>query len=135
MTEEKSIIIIDEEHWYMEPVILRLRFYGYKVKYIEEFELAIEEIKSNLNDYDLAIVDLKMPSGEIKINNNKFPENGLFLINLIKEKSPKFPVIAFTVNSDSEIKERIKKLNCERVLKGFDGDDLDRIVNKLLYSN
>jgi len=99
----KKILLVDDEEIILETYSLLLGENGYLVVTADSGRKALKEFFSQ--SFDLVITDLKMPDGD-----------GFRLIEEIKEWAPKLPVIAFTGNGNTSVKEFVSLLGANNVL-------------------
>ena len=105
----KKILIIDDDKHVRYSFILILKKEGYILNAVESGEKGIEELSQN-NDYDLILLDLKMP-GMDGIETLKHIRN-------INSDIPVFIVTAFQEEYLSDLKEiTIKELKFELLNK------------------
>lgn len=86
----------------------------YEIKIAKDYNNALDKI--NKEHFDLFIIDIIIPSGQkhMSINdiiNIREKYYGLELINKIREKDKKTPIIVVSVVSDKDLKEKIMKID------------------------
>ena len=78
-----KLLIVDDDLSILRVLKMRLESEGYQVEVASEIEAA--KYLAAINEYELAILDLKLPDG-----------NGIDLMKSIHEVDPDLPVIIFT---------------------------------------
>ena len=120
---KKKILIIDDDKHVRYSFVLILKNQGYILNEVESGEKGIEELSSN-DDYDLILLDLKMPG-----------MNGietLKKIRIINSKIPVFIVTAFQEEYHSELKElSAKKLNFDLLNKPLDRNQILKSIGEV----
>jgi DNA-binding response OmpR family regulator len=126
---KKKILIIDDDKKLVEQWKLLLASEGYIV---ESFTKSVDAYK-NLNefDYDLILLDIMMPLGELQDINEigDIPlsrECGIWLCEKIRGKHPDIPILAITDVQDSKMLLKIRENGATRILSKSLG------MNKLL---
>jgi len=128
----KKLLFVDDETWYIRPIIERLEYMKFDVTHCTSIGEAINEISNK--DFDLAIVDLLVPFGSIQDKekfNLKSEIPGIELIKLIKKESS-LPLICYSVFDNNDIKQEISKLDCKLISKASKSDSLYDEIEKLL---
>lgn len=120
---KKKILIIDDDKHVRYSFVLILKNQGYILNEVESGEKGIEELSSN-DDYDLILLDLKMPG-----------MNGietLKKIRIINSKIPVFIVTAFQEEYLSELKElSAEKLNFDLLNKPLDRNQILKSIGEV----
>jgi DNA-binding response OmpR family regulator len=91
--ETKKILIIDDDYEILQMLDLILPKYGYKTILTTNSKKVLNILDNN--EIILCIVDYNMPR-----------KNGLEVLNDIREKYEKLPVIFYTANNDKKVKEK-----------------------------
>jgi DNA-binding NtrC family response regulator len=115
MAQEKSrILIVDDDNGITGSLSAVLESEGYRTDVAHTVKEAIE--KSYENDYNLAILDIKLPDGE-----------GTSLLKMLRETSPKtmkimltgYPRLENSINSlnDGAVAYLIKPVDVEKLLE------------------
>ena len=115
MAQEKSrILIVDDDNGITGSLSAVLESEGYRTDVAHTVKEAIE--KSYENDYNLAILDIKLPDGE-----------GTSLLKMLRETSPKmmkimltgYPMLENSINSLNEgaVAYLIKPVDVEKLLE------------------
>jgi len=122
----KKILIIDDDKHVRYSFILILKNQGYIIKAVESGEKGIEELSKD-DDYDLILLDLKMP-GMDGIETLKH-------IRSINSKIPVFIVTAFQEEYLSDLKEiTIEELKFELLNKPLDRNQILMSIGEVLES-
>ena len=120
---KKKILIIDDDKHVRYSFILILKSKGYILNDVESGEKGIEELAQN-NDYDLILLDLKMP-GMDGIETLKH-------IREINSEVPVFIVTAFQEEYLSDLAETtIKELNFELLNKPLDRKQILKSIGEV----
>jgi DNA-binding NtrC family response regulator len=101
---EKKILLVDDEETILDTYSLLLGEKGYSVVTAENGIKALEEFSRN--SFDLVITDLAMPDGD-----------GFKLLEEIKGRSPKTPVIVFTGKRYKAVKEFVSLLGAQELIE------------------
>ena len=124
---KKKILIIDDDKHVRYSFVLILKNQGYVLNEAESGEKGIEELSNN-DDYDLILLDLKMPG-----------MNGietLKKIRTINSKIPVFIVTAFLEEFLTELNDiKNKELNFEMLNKPLDRNQILRSIGDVFNSH
>ena len=101
---EKKILLVDDEETILDTYSLLLGEKGYSVVTAVNGRKALEEFSRN--SFDLVITDLAMPGGD-----------GFKLLEEIKGRSPKTPVIVFTGKRYKAVKEFVSLLGAQELIE------------------
>lgn len=107
--QTKKILIIDDEPWFMEPIIERLQMqYGYDViqkRNIERGLKEFQEASSSDHPYDLILVDLMLPYGRgLDIyDQEKTDVPGIYLLKKLRSLDENILLFCYTVITDNNI--------------------------------
>ncbi|KPL16007.1 Fis family transcriptional regulator, partial [candidate division WOR_3 bacterium SM1_77] len=115
-----KILIVDDEEIMRSSLSDWLREDGYYVLAVEDGYKAIEKVEEE--DWDLAIVDLKMP----KID-------GLEVLKKISKIRPKLPVVIITAYAtvDTAVMA-IKSGAADYIVKPFNPEEISVVIAKLV---
>ncbi len=118
--EKNRILVVDDEEIMRSSLSDWLKEDGYEVLAVEDGYKAIEKIEKE--DWDLAIVDLKMP----KID-------GLEVLKRVGKLKPKLPVIIVTAYAtiDSAV-VAMKEGAADYIVKPFNPEEISRVIAKLV---
>ncbi len=106
MSINKKVLLVDEEDWYMEPILDRLDYEEIEHEYCQTVADSLEVLKSEIT-FALAVLDMRMPFGAdfgIAAYNALAP--GLFLFDKIREKTD-IPIICYTATNNQEVIDAI----------------------------
>jgi two-component system chemotaxis response regulator CheB len=116
----KRVLIIDDDHAVLEPVGEILKLEGYVVDKAETGKEAIE--KSNVNDYNLAIIDYRLPDME-----------GTRLLTAMREMTPRMIKIILTGFPSAANRAEAERGHADAfILKPIRIVDLLKIVREFL---
>lgn len=123
---KKKILIIDDDKHVRYSFILILKTQGYLINAVESGEKGIEELSKN-DDYDLILLDLKLP-GMDGIETLKQIRN----INI---KIPVFIVTAFREEYHSDLRDvRTDELKFELLNKPLDRNQILKSIGNVFDS-
>ena len=106
------ILIVEDEHTLGKTIAEGLQEFGYQTDNSENFNDA--EYFIGIRNYDLVLSDLMLPDGD-----------GIDLINVIKQKSPRTSVVIISAKDDKESEIRAFKAGADDYIKKpFDFDIL-----------
>jgi len=112
----KTILVVDDEQGFIEPLRDALEFEGYRVLSATTVEDALRVINSEA--VDLVTVDIMMPPGSGLESQVSSQEAGLFLCKKLRQTRPNLDVFCISVVSDERIVGEIKDLNIRFLRKG-----------------
>jgi CheY-like chemotaxis protein len=117
----KKILIVDDEHFFLEIVVLYFaRQSFFEVLTADTGAAAISFLKSH--GVDLIVTDLRMPD-----------MHGIELVSYLREAVPDIPVIVTSADIDAEAADRLQSLGVARVLeKPFLLDELKDVIMTVL---
>lgn len=117
---KERVLIVDDEEIIRSSVSDCLKKDGYEIGAVEDGYKAIEKVKEE--DWDLALVDLKMPGID-----------GLEVLRKINDVSPKMSVIIITAYATVESAvTAMKEGAADYIMKPFTADELRIRVEKVL---
>jgi len=108
---EKKILLVDDEDTILDTYSLLLGEKGYSVVTAENGIKALEAFSRD--SFDLVITDLAMPGGD-----------GFKLLEEIKGRSPKTPVIVFTGKRYKAVKEFVSLLGAQELIEKSCSNDI-----------
>ncbi|MSN96164.1 homeostatic response regulator transcription factor HsrA [Campylobacter sp. FMV-PI01] len=116
------ILIVEDEVTLNRTIVEGLQEFGYQADSSENFKDA--EYYIGIRNYDLVLTDWMLPDG-----------NGLDLINVIKQKSPRTSVVIISAKDDKESEIKALRMGAsDYIRKPFDFDVLvARIEAKLRF--
>ena len=116
--KKENMLVVEDEDIMREALFDYFSDGGHKVDTADDGEKALE--KFNLEDYDVMIVDLKLPG-----------RDGLSILKEIRAKNPEAKVIIITAYPSIETaKEAIRGGATEYLPKPFELDHLENIINR-----
>jgi len=131
----KRILFVDDEDWSVEPYFEKLRDHRIEFDLALDGDQAIKFLQQNR--YDLLVVDIMLPPGEI-IGPNVEPRKAgeVFLRRLRRNEipnlktPPEVPVVVVTAVTDQKLPETMKELEVKEVFQKPAPFDLvtDRIL-------
>ena len=137
MATKKTILIVDDEPWYVQPLKDKLESAGYQVRMADTGGAAIRLLESKEIRVDLAIVDIMMDPGDMQGGHEDGRRTGVLLCeyvrNTMKKDAKSLPLICLTVVNASEVRSRARELDVQFFSKADTAmaEILDR-VNALL---
>jgi len=111
----KKILYIDDELWLMEGVIVSLRE-EYNVTAVRTVDQALDLLESPDSNFNLVVLDIRMPQGDRIHDPNRGRTMGLSLAQKLKEKGNKIPIVVYTVVQDEEIHQSLRELGVKSIL-------------------
>ena len=118
----KQILIIDDEDWYMEPILDRLDFLEISYEYVETIAEGLEMLEANT--YKLIIMDMKLPFGkDFGVAAENYIAPGLFLLDEVRKRNKDIPVISYTALKDPNINAKLKNNNAYHIPKALEHPD------------
>ncbi len=133
--KKKEILYIEDEPYSMEYRIKMLKDKGYNVEIAEEVDSALKKLKQK---YDLILLDIMMPSGNLPENEVKGGyETGVALIKKIKESTNKnTPILVITANPSSQLRTKIEKIGVASYLtKPLHQIEFEEEIERILGEN
>lgn len=102
---KKRILIIDDDHGTMDLYSKALRLSGFDVTHLDTTKAALEHISSYEPPFDLYVLDLMMPPGDVlKLEESGFGlSTGFIIYQKLRIKSKEVPVIILTSVSNPDI--------------------------------
>jgi len=114
------ILVVDDEEIMRSSLSDWLKEDGYDVVAVEDGYKALDKIKSE--EWDLAVVDLKMPKMD-----------GIELLEKVNQMRPRLPVIIITAYAtiDSAVMA-MKEGAADYIVKPFNPEEISRVIGKLV---
>ena len=99
------ILFVDDEGRRVESYVDELRFAGFDVKHISNADEALEFVKANYRQIDLAIVDIMMPAGPAfdDVDTENGLRTGIRLYERIRTLSLNLPVAFLTNVAEDDV--------------------------------
>jgi len=117
----ESILIVDDDINLCEALSEELSEYGYETKFVTSADDALQALSAP-NDFDLILLDLKMPG-----------KDGLYVLNYIKNNSLDYKVIILTAYADIKSAIDSARLGAtDFVNKPYDFEKLLATIRKVL---
>ncbi len=115
-----KILLVDDEQIVRDALSEWLRHLGYEAKAVEDGQKALAEVE--LNEWDVALVDLKMPKMD-----------GIEVLRRIRKIRPDLPVIIITGHGtvDSAV-VAMKEGAVDYLMKPFNPDEINITIRKLI---
>ena len=112
----KTILIIDDEQGFIEPLKDALEHQGHKVLTASTGEEALDLL--DLYNIDFVTVDIMMPPGDSLEGKTTSHETGILLCEEIREQFPKCDVFCISVVTNPEVIKYIQSLGVRFFRKG-----------------
>ena len=136
----KKVLIIDDEDWFIEPILDRLAFEEIVYNYFKTGFEGLMEFKSNSSEYSVIILDMKLTLGDYP-DGIESPEidtdcSGLYILKELREINSQIPILCYTVLHDQKIKNEITNLGGTHIVKaGRNEDELFDEIHKFISPN
>lgn len=133
----KRILIIEDEAPLAEEWERGLTPEGYEIYTINHLS-EIPHILSKLDDFDLVLLDVMLPSIDVSdvvdLESIGYGRSaGVWVAKSIKEKKPSLPIVVVTIVEDPGIIQNLRDAGVRRVLnKPFSNEELVAVVKLLL---
>jgi len=114
--KQSTILVIDDEQGFIEPLKDALEFEGHKVLTASTGEEALDALNSNKIDF--VTVDIMMPPGDSLETEIHSHETGILLCEEIRDSYPKLDVFCISVVTDKETIQYIQSLGIRFLRKG-----------------
>jgi len=116
----KTILYVDDEPWFVEPLVEALRYEEYIVELATNGTEAINRLKQRNNLPDLVVLDVIMPTGDAVHDKNGGRRTGLKVHETIRTQlGLKMPIIFLTVVDDPGVEREIETLEKSFGIKDF----------------
>jgi len=112
----KTILVVDDEQGYVEPLRDALEFGGYRVLTARSAEEALR-VAAEMR-IDLATVDIMMPPGESLESSVASHEAGLYVCKELRRKYPSLDLFCISVVTDERVIREVKALGIRFLRKG-----------------
>ena len=122
MNQPNKVLLVDDNEDVLKTITMYLERKNYQVSPFTNGLEALEIFDSEKGDFDLLVTDLVMPG-----------ISGVGIISIVKEKYPQVPIIAIT-GWGEQPETLAKEAKADFVLeKPFKLDEINRIIQNLLY--
>jgi CheY-like chemotaxis protein len=112
----KTVLLIDDEQSFLEPLADALVFEGYRILKARTADEALEILKRER--VDLVTIDIMLDPGEALQDQVDSHSTGLFLCEEITRKYPKIDAFCISVVSEMRIIRKIEALGIRFLRKG-----------------
>jgi DNA-binding NtrC family response regulator len=114
------ILVVDDEDIVLESCQAVFELEGFEALLVPSADKALDAMKNN--DFDLLLVDVKMPK-----------KDGMYLMRKIKEQWPDIPIIVMSGYYTTEtIQEAIRMGAVTFIAKPFEPDELVKTVRQVI---
>lgn len=128
----KKVLIVDDERWYVEPLIDRLDFEGYSTLYASSCDEALSIVKREFEHIRLIVVDSFLPIGEKSTFLEKQFQSskmiGLQLAKYISSNCKNISIIGFSQLNEDDIVMGFRKNGFQFISK-LETDSFDKLCN------
>jgi len=115
---KEAMLVVEDEQIMREALVDYFSEEGHSVDTADDGDNALE--KANLKDYDIMIIDLRLPG-----------RDGLTVLKEIREKNPEAKVIMITAYPSLESEEEAKRNGAiDYLTKPFEMDYLEKIIKQ-----
>ena len=116
MSQTKTVLLIDDEQTFLEPLADALEYEGFRVLKARTAEQALQLLKEE--HVDLVTIDIMLDSGKQLGERVDSHSTGLFLCHHIREKYPRLDAVYISVISDINTIREIESLGIRFLRKG-----------------
>ena len=128
----KKILIIDDEKWYVEPLIDRLSFEGYETEFASSCEEALTILKNQSDNIKIIVVDSFLPINEkttfIEKQFHSSKVMGLQLAKYISSSYKNISIIGYSQLNEDEIILDFRRSGFHFISK-LENDSFNRLCN------
>jgi two-component system C4-dicarboxylate transport response regulator DctD len=118
MTDERRILIIDDDLKRIRSVIEMLQMEGYEVHHCSTAASALNVIQSDLPGFLLVILELQMPCGPYSPEESSYGRRtGAVILKSLRDQNKDIPVVVFSVVRDSSTKQEILSMGRVRYIE------------------
>jgi CheY-like chemotaxis protein len=114
--DTKTILLVDDEQSFLEPLAEALEFEGYHVLKARNADEAFDFL--NREHVDLVTIDIMLDPGEECGNDMDSHRTGLYLCREIKKYWPEIDAFCISVVSDMQIIRQVESLGIRFLRKG-----------------
>lgn len=112
----KTILLIDDEQVFLEPLADALESQGHRILKARDAKTALDLLASNR--VDLVTIDIMLDPGGFEEGRIKSTETGLYLCKEIRRRYPLLDAFCISVHSDTEIMKQVQPLRMRFLSKG-----------------
>jgi two-component system nitrogen regulation response regulator NtrX len=116
MSQTKTVLLIDDEQTFLEPLADALEFEGFHVLKARTAEEALQVLKEER--VDLVTIDIMLDPGKQLGERVDSHSTGLFLCHYISEKYPRLDALCISVISDINTIREVESLGIRFLRKG-----------------
>jgi len=113
---KKTVLLVDDDQWYLEPLIDALSYEGFKVLTASTVAGALTTLRKET--VDLVTVDIMLDPGEELKDIVASQTAGVYLCEEVKKLYPQLDVFCISVVSDPETIAPIRRLGIRILNKG-----------------
>lgn len=113
---KKTVLLIDDEQSFLEPLSDALEFEGYRVLKARTAEEAFDFLEKE--HIDLVTIDIMLDPGDAFIDNVDSHKTGIYLCEEIKLAWPNIDAFCISVVSDMKVIKYIESLGVRFLRKG-----------------
>ena len=113
---QKTVLIIDDEQGYIEPLVDALLHEGYRVLTAENGADGLATAQQN--KIDLAIIDVMMPPGPSLAGQTSRQKTGVYVVNELRRRFPRLQMCSLSVITDPETISEIQRNGVRFMRKG-----------------
>jgi CheY-like chemotaxis protein len=112
----KTVLLIDDEQTFLEPLADGLESYGHKVLKARDARTGLDLLAQNR--IDLVTIDIMLDPGDLEKQGVKSTETGLYLCKEIRRRYPLLDAFCISVYSDTNIIKQVQPLRIRFISKG-----------------
>lgn len=129
MESKKCVIFIDDEPYYFNSFLDELKELEIPFDFARDGSIGMNLLEKNT--YNIVILDMKVSLGENLAQYTGYtPATGIAILERIRSRWPKLPVICHSVLNDFEIIQKINSLKAKYIPKGR-MDAFDQIIDEI----
>jgi len=113
---QKKVLLVDDDQWFLEPLVDALDYEGYRVLTARTVSDALSILAKE--PVDLVTVDIMLDPGEDLKDRVASHSAGVYLCEELKKRFPQLEVICMSVVSDPQTIAPIRNLGIRIINKG-----------------
>lgn len=113
---QKKVLLVDDDQWFLEPLVDALDYEGYRVLTARTVSDALSILAKE--SVDLVTVDIMLDPGEDLKDRVASHSAGVYLCEELKKRFPRLEVICMSVVSDPQTITPIRNLGIRIINKG-----------------